>query len=73
MAWYRRAGGTASNIVDKLNTEINACLADPLLIARLADVGATPLGGSPDDFGKLIASEVDKWGKVIRAAKLKAE
>ena len=65
-------GGTA-DIVDKLNTEINAALADPKMKARLAELGVTALPGSPADFHKLIAAETEKWGKVIRAATIKAE
>jgi tripartite-type tricarboxylate transporter receptor subunit TctC len=64
---------TPTNIVDRLNKEINAALADPKMKARLADLGGTPLLGSPADFGKLIAEETEKWGKVIRAANIKAE
>jgi len=64
---------TPTEIVDKLNKEINAALADPKIKARLADLGGTPLLGSPADFGKLIADETEKWGKVIRAANIKAE
>ena len=56
-----------------LNKEINASLADPKLQARLADLGGTPLVGPPADFGKLIAEETEKWGKVIRASNIKAE
>jgi tripartite-type tricarboxylate transporter receptor subunit TctC len=56
-----------------LNKEINAGLADPKLKARLADLGGMVLAGSPADFGKLIADETEKWGKVIRAANIKAE
>ena len=48
-------------------------LADPKIKARLADLGGAPLSGSPADFGKLIADETEKWGKVIRAANIKAE
>ena len=48
-------------------------LADPKMKARLADLGGTVLAGSPADFGKLIADETEKWGKVIRAANIKAE
>jgi tripartite-type tricarboxylate transporter receptor subunit TctC len=59
-------------IVDKLNKEINAGLADPNMKARLADLGGTVLAGSPADFGKLIAEETEKWGKVIRAGNIKA-
>ena len=64
---------TPAEIVDKLNKEINAGLADPKMKARLADLGGTVLAGSPADFGKLIADETEKWGKVIRAANIKAE
>jgi tripartite-type tricarboxylate transporter receptor subunit TctC len=64
---------TPAEIVDKLNKEINAALADPKIKARLADLGATVLQGSPADFGKLIVDETEKWGKVIRAANIKAE
>jgi tripartite-type tricarboxylate transporter receptor subunit TctC len=63
---------TPADIVDKLNREINAGFADPTIKARLADLGGTPLVGSPADFGKLIAEETEKWGKVIRAANIKA-
>jgi tripartite-type tricarboxylate transporter receptor subunit TctC len=61
-----------AEIIGKLNREINAALADPKVKARLADVGPT-LAGSPAEFGKLIDEETDKWGKVIRAANIKAE
>ena len=64
---------TPVKIVDKFNKEINAGLADTKIKARLADMGATPIAGSPADFGKLIAEETEKWGKVIRAANIKAE
>jgi tripartite-type tricarboxylate transporter receptor subunit TctC len=64
---------TPAEIVEKLNKEINADLADPKLKARLADLGSTPLVGSPADFGKLIADETEKWGNVIRALNIKAE
>ena len=62
---------TPAEIVDKLNKEINAALADPKMKARLADLGGTPLPGSSADFAKLIAEETEKWGKVIRAANIK--
>ena len=62
---------TPADIIEKLNKLVNASLADPQLKARLADLGATTLGGSAADFGKLIAEETEKWGKVIRAAKIK--
>jgi tripartite-type tricarboxylate transporter receptor subunit TctC len=62
---------TPQGIVDTLNKEINAALADPRMKAR-PDLGGTVLPLSPSDFGKLIADETDKWGKVIRAANIKA-
>ena len=65
--------GTPVDIVDRLNKEINAGLANSKLKARLADLGGTPLAGPPDDFGKLIADETEKWAKVIRAVGIKAE
>jgi tripartite-type tricarboxylate transporter receptor subunit TctC len=64
---------TPVEIVEKLNSVINAGLADAKLKARLADLGATPLPGSSTDFGKLIAAETEKWGKVIRAGKIKPD
>jgi len=64
---------TPVQIVDKLNKEINAGLADPKLQARLAELGGIPLGGSPSEFGKLIAEETEKWGKVVKASGAKPE
>ena len=64
---------TPAEIIDTLNKEINAALADPKLKARLADVGGTVLAGSPADFGKLIADETEKWAKVIKFAGIKLE
>jgi tripartite-type tricarboxylate transporter receptor subunit TctC len=64
---------TPAEIVDKLNREINAALVVPNVKARLADLGGTVLPGSPADFGKLIAAETEKWGKVIRTAGIKGE
>jgi tripartite-type tricarboxylate transporter receptor subunit TctC len=64
---------TPSEIIDMLNEEINAALADPKMKDRLTDFGATPLVLSPANFGKLIADETEKWGKVIRAANIKAQ
>ena len=74
-AWFGIGApkNTPAEIIDKLNKEINAGLADPKIKARLADLGGTALAGSPADFGKLIADETEKWGKVIRAANIKAE
>ena len=64
---------TPTEIVDKLNKEINAALADPKIKARLAALGVTILQGSPADFGKLIADDTEKWGKVIKSAGIKPE
>jgi tripartite-type tricarboxylate transporter receptor subunit TctC len=64
---------TPAEIIDRLNKEINAGLADPKLMGRLADLGATVLAGSPAEFGKLIADETEKWGKVIKFAGIKPE
>ena len=73
MVWLGAPKDTPAEIVDKLNQEINAGLADPKIKARLADLGGTPLPGSPAEFGKLIAEDTEKWGKVIRAANIKPE
>jgi tripartite-type tricarboxylate transporter receptor subunit TctC len=74
-AWFGVGApkATPAEIVEKLNKEINAGLADPKMKARLADVGGTALSGSPADFGKLIADETEKWGNVIRALNIKAD
>ena len=74
-AWYGIGAprATPAEIVDKLNKEVNAALADPKMRARLADLGGTPLPGSPAQFGKLIADETEKWGKVIKFAGIKPQ
>ena len=64
---------TPAEIVDKLNKEINAALSDPKIKAWLADMDEIALALSPADFGKLMADETEKWGKVIRAANIKPE
>jgi tripartite-type tricarboxylate transporter receptor subunit TctC len=64
---------TPTEFIEKLNNAINAGLADPKIKARLAEMGGILLAGSPADFGKFIAEETDKWGKVIRALNIKAE
>ncbi len=73
--WYGIGApkNTPAEIVAKLNTEVNAALADPKLKARLADVGGTVLAGSSADFGKLIADETEKWGKVVKFTGIKAD
>ena len=73
--WYGIGApkNTPTEIVDKLNNEINAAFADPNMKARLAELGGTALPGSSADFAKLIADETEKWGKVIRSANIKAE
>jgi tripartite-type tricarboxylate transporter receptor subunit TctC len=67
-AWFGLVApkGTPAEIVDRLNQEINAGLADPRLKARLADLGGTLIAASPADFGKLIADETEKWAKVVK-------
>ena len=64
---------TPTDIVDKLNHEINAGLSDPRLSARLADLGGILMQGSSADFGKLIAEETEKWARVVKFAGLKVE
>jgi len=65
--------GTPAEIVDKLNRETNAALADPVLKGKLAEFGAIVMTGSPTDFQKFIATEIEKWGKVVKFANLKPE
>jgi tripartite-type tricarboxylate transporter receptor subunit TctC len=73
--WYGVGApkNTPVEIVEKLNKEINAALADPKMKSRFVDLGGTVLPGSPADFGRLIASETEKWGKVVKFAGLKAD
>jgi tripartite-type tricarboxylate transporter receptor subunit TctC len=74
-SWFGIAApkGTPTDIIETLNRETNAGLADPTIKARLDDMGGMALTGSPADFGKLITDETEKWGKVIRDAGIKAE
>ena len=74
-SWFGLAApqGTPADIITTLNRETNAGLADATIKARLADMGGMLLTGTPADFGKLIADETEKWGKVIRVAGIKAE
>jgi tripartite-type tricarboxylate transporter receptor subunit TctC len=73
--WYGIGApkNTPAEIVAKLNTEINATLADPEMKARFADLGGMVLAGSPADFGDFIAEKTEKWGKVVKFAGLKAD
>jgi tripartite-type tricarboxylate transporter receptor subunit TctC len=64
---------TPAAIIDMLNSEVNAGLADPMIKARFADLGATVLPGSPAEFGKLIADDTEKWGRVVKFAGIKPE
>ena len=74
-SWYGigTTRDTPVEIIDRLNKEINAGIADPKLKARLADTGGTVLPGSPADFARIIAEDTEKWGRVIRAANIKPE
>jgi tripartite-type tricarboxylate transporter receptor subunit TctC len=65
--------GTPAEILDMVNREINTALADPKMKSRLSDLGGTVLPGSPADFGKLIADETEKWGKVVKFTGIKAD
>ena len=69
-AWFGMGvkAGTPPEIIAFLNKAINDALADPKIKARLADLGGAPMGGTPDDFGKIIASETAKWKKVVEFA-----
>jgi tripartite-type tricarboxylate transporter receptor subunit TctC len=64
---------TSKEIIDRLNQEINAVLAEPAMKARLAELGGVPLIGSPADFGAVIAAETEKWEKVVKFAGAKVE
>jgi tripartite-type tricarboxylate transporter receptor subunit TctC len=74
-AWYGIGApkGTPAEIVETLNKETNAALADPMIKARLADFGGRALVGSPADFGRLIVEETEKWAKVVKFANIKVE
>jgi tripartite-type tricarboxylate transporter receptor subunit TctC len=73
--WYGLAApkNTPAAVIDKLNREINAALNDPSMRGKFAEIGGDPLAGSPADFGRLIAEETEKWGKVVKFTGLKAE
>jgi tripartite-type tricarboxylate transporter receptor subunit TctC len=65
--------GTPREIIDKLNRTINQALADPALQAKLAELGGTNISGTPEDFGKIVVEETDKWAKVVKATGATAE
>jgi tripartite-type tricarboxylate transporter receptor subunit TctC len=65
--------GTPRPIIDKLNRTINQALADPALQARLAELGGTNIAGTPEDFGKIVVDETNKWTKVVKATGATAE
>ena len=68
MVRFRCAESTPGEAIDKVNKAVNAVLADPKAHARFAELGASTLPGSPADFGKLLADETEKWGKVVKFA-----
>jgi tripartite-type tricarboxylate transporter receptor subunit TctC len=74
-AWYGVCAprNTSAEIVDELNREINAGLADAKLKARLAELGSFPFAASPSEFGKHLAEQTEKWARVVKAANLKPE
>jgi tripartite-type tricarboxylate transporter receptor subunit TctC len=74
-AWYGIAAprNTPANVVGKLNKEVNAVLADPAAKTRFTELGAILLPGSPADFGKLLADETEKWGKVVKFSGAKVD
>jgi tripartite-type tricarboxylate transporter receptor subunit TctC len=74
-AWFGIGApkNTPKPIIDKLNREVNAILAEPAMKQRLTELGGVPLIGTPDDFGKIVQSETDKWAKVVQFAGLKVE
>ena len=74
-AWFGlgMAKGSPREAIDKINATVNQALADPAMLKRLAELGGTPIGGTPEDFGKVIAAETAKWEKVVISSGAKAE
>jgi len=65
--------GTPREIIEKMNAEVNRALADPKMRERLAELGGKPIPGTPEDFGRVIQAETDKWAKVVTASGAKVE
>jgi tripartite-type tricarboxylate transporter receptor subunit TctC len=74
-AWFGigMPAGTPREIIDKINAEVNRALADPKMLARLAELGGKPIAGTPEDFGKVIAAETEKWAPIVKASGAKVE
>jgi tripartite-type tricarboxylate transporter receptor subunit TctC len=74
-AWFGigMPAGTPREIIDKVNAEVNRALADPKMRARLAELGGKPIAGTPEDFGKVIAAETEKWAPIVKASGAKVE
>ncbi|HUP28583.1 MAG TPA: tripartite tricarboxylate transporter substrate-binding protein, partial [Usitatibacter sp.] len=74
-AWFGMGApkGTPREVIEKLNAEINRMLADPGMQKKLADLGGSPIPGTPEDFGRVIAAETEKWAKVVTASGAKVE
>jgi tripartite-type tricarboxylate transporter receptor subunit TctC len=74
-AWFGigMPAGTPREIIDKVNAEVNRALADPKMLARLAELGGKPIAGTPEDFGKVIAAETEKWAPIVKASGAKVE
>jgi tripartite-type tricarboxylate transporter receptor subunit TctC len=74
-AWFGvgMPAGTPREIIDKVNAEVNRALADPKMRERLAELGGKPIAGTPEDFGKVIAAETEKWAPIVKASGAKVE
>jgi tripartite-type tricarboxylate transporter receptor subunit TctC len=74
-AWFGMGApkGTPAAIIEKINKTVNEALVDPKVVAKLAELGGVPLTGSPEDFGKVMASETEKWSKAVKFAGISIE